>query len=321
MDLILNFLLVLFLSFSLSIILNSIVLKYARKYSIYDVPNKRSSHLQLTPRLGGLVFFFIFLIGTLTLSVDLKARITILVGSTMLLLVGLFDDLRSVSPRFKLIVQIMSIVLLTWFYSDSIEVFRTQSVFHIIHADLFLFLVTSFFLVFLNAVNLIDGINGLAALISLNFFICSTFFFYQIGCFSNAFESLMIIGSILAFLFFNFSKNRKLFMGDSGSLLLAFVTCSISLEMIHATCCLGANNQFTVNQLTLLLVALFSYPIFDLFRVIFIRVKKRTGIFQADRNHLHHFFIDKLKKSHVFSSISLAALHMLLILTTYFFIS
>jgi UDP-N-acetylmuramyl pentapeptide phosphotransferase/UDP-N-acetylglucosamine-1-phosphate transferase len=164
--------------------------------------------------------------------------------------------------------------------------------------------------------NLIDGINGLAALISLNFFALISILFFEVKSISFAYLSLVIIGSLLAFLRFNFSRKRKIFMGDCGSLILGLMMVCFSLELMR-TIGTHVTQRFSGNQLTLLLMALFSFPIFDLFRVIFIRLRMRKSIFQADRNHLHHYFIDRLGKTHLVASMSLFTIHLVLIVLTF----
>jgi UDP-N-acetylmuramyl pentapeptide phosphotransferase/UDP-N-acetylglucosamine-1-phosphate transferase len=124
---------------------------------------------------------------------------------------------------------------------------------------------------------------------------------------------------MIAFLFFNLSYRHKVFMGDCGSLLLGFLMCGFSLQLMEASCCDPALQQVSGNELALVFLALFSLPVVDLFRVIFVRLLKRKPIFGADRNHLHHLLLDKLNgRAHIYTAMLLFFIHLTLILLALF---
>ena len=229
---------------------------------------------------------------------------------------GLYDDLRSVKPVLKLVSQMLALLGMVYFYHDAIERFRLHTIFEFISADLFNVLVFCFFLVLINAVNLMDGIDGLAALVSINFFSVMAIIFFRSNHHHFSILSLVIIGSLMAFLFFNFSRKFKIFMGDCGSLFMGFLMCCFALQLMASSCCDPVMDELSGNQLTYVFAALFSLPIFDLLRVIFIRILNGKPIFQADRNHLHHFISDKMGKSHVFTAALLCSIHLSLIILT-----
>ena len=208
----------------------------------------------------------------------------------------------------------LALLGMVYFYHDAIERFRLHTIFEFISADLFNVLVFCFFLVLINAVNLMDGIDGLAALVSINFFSVMAIIFFRSNHHHFSILSLVIIGSLMAFLFFNFSRKFKIFMGDCGSLFMGFLMCCFALQLMASSCCDPAMEQLSGNQLTYVFAALFSLPIFDIFRVIFLRMANGKPIFQADRNHLHHFISDKMGKSHVFTAVLLCAVHLSLII-------
>jgi UDP-N-acetylmuramyl pentapeptide phosphotransferase/UDP-N-acetylglucosamine-1-phosphate transferase len=293
-----------------------LLILFAQRNQLYDIPNKRSSHVLLVPRIGGIGFFTAFTVYVTYAQNDFDPWLlyVMLFGATFLFVVGLYDDLRSVKPVLKLVSQMLALLGMVYFYHDAIERFRLHTIFEFISADLFNVLVFCFFLVLINAVNLMDGIDGLAALVSINFFSVMAIIFFRSNHHHFSILSLVIIGSLMAYLFFNFSRKFKIFMGDCGSLFMGFLMCCFALQLMASSCCDPAMEQLSGNQLTYVFAALFSLPIFDIFRVIFLRMANGKPIFQADRNHLHHFISDKMGKSHVFTAVLLCAVHLSLII-------
>jgi UDP-N-acetylmuramyl pentapeptide phosphotransferase/UDP-N-acetylglucosamine-1-phosphate transferase len=310
----------LFFVFALSLIGSiacmPILISLARRNKLFDIPNLRSSHVQLVPRIGGVAFFIALLVYIIQArkEFDVNGFGFMAMGASLLFTIGLYDDVKSVRPLLKLLSQIMALLGIVGFYQESIDRFRLHSVFEILPAGVFLFLVFSFFLVLINAINLMDGIDGLAALISINFFSVMAIFFYRSNHHHFSLLSLVILGSIMAFLFFNFSARYKVFMGDCGSLLLGFLMCSFSLQLMDSSCCDPTMHDLSGNQLTYVFLALFSLPVFDLLRVVLIRSVKGQPVFHADRNHLHHIIIDKMGKSHAFTAGLLFVIHLSIIL-------
>ncbi len=307
-------------SFIFSMVTIPLLIGYAHQKQLFDIPNIRSSHFHLVPRIGGVVFFLAVALYFVIAGKEFDGGClgSIFIGEALLFVIGLYDDVRSVRPLFKLLVQIIALLGIVGFYLDAIEGFRLHSVFEFLPPSVFQVLVFYFFLVHINAINLMDGIDGLAALISINFFSVMAIFFYQSNHHHFSLLSLVILGSIIAFLFFNFSARYKVFMGDCGSLLLGFLMCSFSLQLMDSSCCDPAMQNLSGNQLTYVFLALFSLPIFDLMRVVFIRIAQGKSIFHADRNHLHHIIIDNMGKSHAFTAGLLFVIHLSIILLALF---
>jgi UDP-GlcNAc:undecaprenyl-phosphate GlcNAc-1-phosphate transferase len=308
------------LSLSGSIVSMPILIGFARRNKLFDIPNTRSSHDMLIPRIGGVSFFIAVVVYFLQAREEFDALGLgyIFVGAALLFFIGLYDDVRSVRPLFKLLAQIVALLGVVGFYYDAIERFRIHSVFELLPPGIFQVLVFGFFIVLINAINLMDGIDGLAALISINFFSVMAFVFYRSNHHHFSILSLVILGSIIAFLFFNLSSRYKVFMGDCGSLFLGFLMCSFSLQLMESSCCDPAMHDLSGNQLTYVFLALFSLPVVDLMRVVLIRLIKGKHVFHADRNHLHHLIIDKMGKSHVFTAVLLFICHLSCILIALF---
>jgi UDP-GlcNAc:undecaprenyl-phosphate GlcNAc-1-phosphate transferase len=302
-----------------SIVCMPILIGFARRKKLFDIPNTRSSHVLLVPRIGGITFFIPVVVYFIEARdvFDLSGLGYIALGASLLFTIGLYDDVRSVRPLFKLLSQVIALLGIVGFYHDAIDRFRLHSVFEYLPPGLFQLLVFCFFLVLINAINLMDGIDGLAALISINFFSVMAFVFYRSNHHHFSILSLVILGSIIAFLFFNLSARYKVFMGDCGSLLLGFLMCSFSLQLMDSSCCDPAMDDLSGNELTYVFLALFSLPVVDLMRVVLIRIAKGKHVFQADRNHLHHLIIDKMGKSHVFTAVLLFSCHLVIILLSF----
>jgi len=297
-----------------------LLIGYARRNKLFDIPNLRSSHIQLVPRIGGVTFFIALVVYMIQARKEFDGYGLgfMVMGSSLLFTIGLYDDVKSVRPLFKLGAQIIALLGIVGFYHDSIDRFRLHSVFELLPPSVFQVLVFCFFLVLINAINLMDGIDGLAALISINFFSVMAIFFYRSNHHHFSILSLVILGSIIAFLFFNFSTRHKVFMGDCGSLLLGFLMCSVSLQLMDSSCCDPAMHDLSGNQLTYVFLALFSLPVADLIRVVVTRIANGKPVFQADRNHLHHIIIDKMGKSHAFTAGLLFVIHLSIILLALF---
>jgi len=148
-----------------------------------------------------------------------------------------------------------------------------------------------FLLALVNAFNLIDGIDGLTAITGIIVASFYSYMFYQLGYFYYLYISITTIASLLAFLRFNFSVTKKIFMGDTGSLTIGLVLGLLTLKLMSSDTIYTALN-FNQEQLPLLLLGVLFVPILDMCRVMLIRFFKGVSMFKPDRNHLHHIIVD-----------------------------
>lgn len=279
--------------FVLSVFFIKQIIKNASRFGLSDVPNERSSHSKITPRGAGIgfggAFFISLLLWDFSFFVD---NGLVFLAIFLVFLIGILDDHKDASPKAKFYVIFISALLV---YFSDIYIFSLGKYFNY---DFFLWYFavpfTMFaFAGFTNALNLIDGIDGLAASISI--IILSSFLY--IG---YKYEDYLIISicsscivSLLAFLIFNWNP-ASIFMGDSGSLFLGFIislVAVISIKYIHPV---------TV-------VYLSAIPILDTLVVMIRRVRKGTSPFSPDKTHIHHilltFFQKKVKKTVFFISL------------------
>lgn len=256
-----------------------ILMKFANKIGLMDIPNERSVHKKPIPRGAGLAFILaVFVILFIFDFEYLKTYYYIYMAIAIVFLAGVWDDLKDISPKIKFIFIFFSSIVL---YFNDVAIFSLGTYFdyEIVLPGWLVFPFTFFAIAgYTNALNLMDGLDGLAASISIVILVT----FLAIGLEHNdeliiSLSSFFIV-TLLAFLLFNWNP-AKVFMGDSGSL---------SLGMVIAV--LGINStQYIAPTAVLFIVAL---PILDTFIVMIRRIRRHTSPFNADKNHMHHFLFN-----------------------------
>ena len=270
----------------LNILLFSFLIKIFTKIKIIDVPDfSRKIHTSSVPLAGGtlfiinifLYFFFeIFIFENTTYFQGYKEILSFLICSFLIYLVGLYDDKYSLRPNTKLIlVTIIVTICISISKTFQLDFISFLFIEKIVYLENFGIIFTIFcFLVFINAFNMIDGVNGLS---TTYFFICLTYL--TLLNFNLNFFLFFTIPSI-CFLYFNF-KN-KAFLGDNGSLLLGFVLSCLFIKTYN-------QKIIFADQIVLLMIL----PGIDMLRVAIIRIFRKKHPFVADKNHLHHLILNK----------------------------
>lgn len=288
-----------FLSLVLGMLIVPKILLISYKKRLFDQPDCRKIHTMPIPRLGGISFFPVILM-TLCFILgvrfyagypveDLPANefLFFTVGGMMLFLVGVADDLTGVGYRYKFLVQILAALLIVlpgeWFNSldGLLGIYGLSMPLGI--------LFTLFVVVYItNAINLIDGIDGLASGLS-----CISLFVLGFMCMVEGDEVYALLafstfGVIVPFWFYNVFGNakrgHKLFMGDTGSLILGYI---ISLLVIHLSRIDLAGKTTSQTNLALAFSTL-VVPLFDVVRVVIHRLREKKNPFLPDKNHFHH---------------------------------
>jgi len=265
--------------FFISLVSIYILTKYAYKIGLVDIPNERSMHQAPTPRGAGIAFVLsVFLILLLFDFEHFKTYYYIYFSIAIVFMVGVWDDVKNITPKTKFIFIFFSVLFL--FLNDfAIYSLGTYFGYEIILPVWFVFPFTFFAIAgFTNALNLMDGLDGLAASISIVIFVT----FLAIGI-EHRDELLISLSSfftvtLLAFLLFNWTP-AKVFMGDSGSLSLGMV---IAILTIHAT-------QYITPASALFIIAM---PLLDTFIVMTRRIQRHRSPLKADKNHMHHFLFN-----------------------------
>lgn len=274
------------ISMVLSAIFTPVVKKIAFKFKVLDIPkDKRKIHKKPTPLLGGLAIYGSFVLTLIFKSGTLsKAELGIIFGATIIVIGGILDDRYDIKPRYKLIFQILATGVLILF---GVKItFITNPLFtsnQYLDIGLISIPITILWVIGItNALNLIDGLDGLAAGVAL----ISSITIFIIAIINNRVDAAILTailsGAILGFLPYNFNP-ASIFMGDTGAQLLGFLLAAISMG--------GTIKSAAAFAIAVPILAL-GIPIYDtIFAVIRRKVNGRP-IMQADRGHLHHRLID-----------------------------
>ncbi|MDR3562529.1 MAG: MraY family glycosyltransferase [Negativicutes bacterium] len=254
---------------------------FAVKAGALDAPDDRKVHTRPIPRMGGLAIYLAFILAVLA-SLHLNHEILgLLLGGTVILIVGVVDDLWQISPKVKLLGQIAAALVLV-FFNIRIE-WLTNPFGEMIYLDYFSIPLTVLWVVSLtNTVNLIDGLDGLAAGVSTIASVTILLVALQQSFWIIAILTAALAGSALGFLQHNFNP-AKIFMGDTGSMFLGYMLAAISI--------LGAVKSAATIALFVPIVAL-GLPIMDTAFAIIRRYSSGRPIFKPDKGHLHHRLLE-----------------------------
>ena len=290
----LQFIFYFFGTFMLSYFLIPKIRAKALKLNLKDTPDIRSSHTMPVPTFGGVVFYISYiLILFFAQSLDSNhVSITLIASISILFFTGLLDDLRNLSPKIKFLCQIIGVALLM--FQPDFRILSFHGFMGIYEIPLYVSVGGSMFFLLglINAFNLIDGIDGLTGITGVIVASFYSYMLYNLGYFFYLSISLATIATLLAFLRFNFSNKRKIFMGDTGSLVIGLVLGILTLKLLSVADDAYSSLSFYRAQLPLFLIAVLFVPLLDTMRVMFLRLTSGVSMFKPDRNHLHHIIVD-----------------------------
>ena len=275
------FYLLLLLCFISSILLTPVIKKLAFKIGATDKPNQRKVHQKIMPRLGGLAIYLSFVIGVLIAqpaSPYPNTLSAIMVGSFIIIVTGVLDDMYELSAKVKLIGQLVATLIVVFWGGVQVEFINLPFSNGVLEFGFLSIPITILWIVGItNAINLIDGLDGLAAGVSSIALITISIMAILIP---NPFVVILgtiLLASTLGFLIFNFHP-AKIFMGDTGALFLGFMIAVLSL--------LGFKN---VTMISLIIpIIILGVPISDTIYAILRRIVNKRPISAPDKSHLHH---------------------------------
>ena len=277
-----------FTSLFLSLILTPLSAKIAHRVDAIDQPNQRSVHQRAMPRLGGLGMAIALCVSVL-LFIPVDTFITgFLAGFALIVAIGIADDILEVKTRYKLVGQIASILLFIavsgYQVSSFGNLFGTGEIEFGVVAPLVTLLCM---LAIMNALNLSDGLDGLAGGIT----VIATIFLGALAIRTGSWQTLGILialaGAVVGFLRYN-SHPARMFMGDTGSLMLGYTLAVCCVSLVS-----GLDAADGMKSLAPVTVAIVLYlPLFDALIVMLRRIVNRQGAFSADNTHLHHNLIE-----------------------------
>ncbi|SEU09396.1 UDP-GlcNAc:undecaprenyl-phosphate GlcNAc-1-phosphate transferase [Salinibacillus kushneri] len=274
------------LSLVFSLILTPLVKKLAIKINAVDQPNERKVHKRVMPRMGGLAIYVSFLLGVLILSPEGIHIWPVMIGATFIVILGLLDDLYQLSAGIKFGGHLIAAftVVLSGIQIDFITIpFGPRIEFGLWSIPISVLWIVAI----TNAINLIDGLDGLASGVSAIALITISGMALSMGSIFVAFLGLLLLGSTLGFLFYNFNP-AKIFLGDTGSYFLGYMISVLSI--------LGLFKNLTFFSIIVPIIIL-GVPLVDTTFAIIRRMVKGNPLSAPDKSHLHHCLI-RLGYSH-----------------------
>ncbi|NDP21556.1 MAG: undecaprenyl/decaprenyl-phosphate alpha-N-acetylglucosaminyl 1-phosphate transferase [Paludibacter sp.] len=270
-----------------------LVLNIAKNRNFVVKPNKRTSHEGIIPNIGGINIFISFLLTVFMFSYGIISELQFtIIGVFIILIVGFVDDLIDVKPLWKLIGELTSAFFLI--VVSDVRLSSLHGFLGVYELSVMVSYSLSFFvfIVIINSLNLIDGVDGLASGLGILYCIFFAAYFHLTGNINLAISAYAMIGSLTVFFIYNvFGKKSKIFMGDSGSLLLGYMIALYVFEF----CKLNVNNSilpvYNMSAAPAVAVCVLSIPLFDTIRVMLTRIKKGVSPFHPDKNHIHHLLL------------------------------
>lgn len=265
-----------------------VIINISRLLKIEKSPEARSAHTRSTPVLGGIAIFAGMTLGYFIWGPEGETNLhhLMMVGIILLFFTGVKDDILVIAPMKKLLAQLVAAGLVVigadLRISDFFGILGIHEINYIVSVGLTIFI----FIALTNAINLIDGIDGLAGGIGLMASLIFGGWFLLNGQYAFAIMAASLSGSLMAFLRFNFSRTSKIFMGDTGSLILGFVLTIFAVKFIHFNTSAGALLDAPILAICVLIV-----PIFDTLRIFIYRMAQGRSPMAADKNHFHHLLI------------------------------
>lgn len=293
------------ISFTVTYLAIPAIIRVAENKKLYDVPNERKIHKSLITSLGGLGIFAGFILACLfCISFNVAAEFQYFLAAVIVLFfLGLKDDILIISPSKKFIGQVIAAFLII--NKGGVQL-KSMYGFMGIHEvpEMFSLVLTYFtVIVIINSFNLIDGVDGLAGTLGIIAASLFGFYFLKTDMAAYAILAFSLAGSLAAFLIFNYHP-AKIFMGDTGSMLIGMVNAILVIKFIEVAP--GAHVAMPVSAAPAIGFAVLLVPLMDTLRVFGIRIFHQRSPFSPDRNHIHHLMLDR-GWSHNTVTLSLAA--------------
>lgn len=279
----------LIIGFILVLIVIPPIIRVAFAKHLFEPFEERKIHSKIVPPLGGIAIFIGFTISSslATDGLSFDSLKYIIVSAILMFFIGLKDDLLDISARKKLVVQIIAAIILITLgdirFTNLHGILGAHDIGYITSITLTLFVMV----VIVNAFNLIDGIDGLASGLTI---LAATIFgvwFYLAGYIQYSIISFALVGSVAGFFLFNvFGNSNKLFMGDTGSLIIGVILSVLVIEFNEFN--IIKTTPFAIGSAPSVSFAIIIVPLIDTLRVMVIRIAQRKSPFTADQNHIHH---------------------------------
>jgi len=283
-------------SFFIGLCFMPLVINIAKKRNFVVKPNKRTSHEGAIPNIGGLNIFISFLLTVFIFSYEIISELQFsILGVFIILIVGFVDDLIDIKASWKLIGEVASAFFLI--VVSNIRLTNLHGFLGILNLSLPVSYLLSFFVfvVIINALNLIDGIDGLASGLGILYCLFFAIYFSLTDNPNLAISAFAMAGSLAVFFLYNvFGTKSKIFMGDSGSLLLGYMITLYVFEFCEMNAfpiLRHIPQNLQMSAAPAVAICVLSIPLFDTLRVMLTRIKKGVSPFHPDKNHIHHLLL------------------------------
>lgn len=303
-----------FLALVLAIITIPPIIRVAKAKKLFDELNERKIHTRKVPVFGGIAIFIAFTLSTIisTNGFNIDSLKYILAAIIILFFTGLKDDILVISANTKFIIQLLAALMLI--VMGNIRITDFQWVFRVREIGYPLSVAVSLLLIMatVNAYNFIDGIDGLASGLGIFASVIFGSWFYLAGDIPWSIMSFALAGSLSGFFVFNvFGKTNKLFMGDSGSLIIGLITSVLVIRFVEMNHDLSSFPAVYASPAVAF--AIMFIPLFDLVRVFVIRISQKRSPFFADNRHIHHQML-RLVRSHLTITLIFLTVNLLIVL-------
>ncbi len=280
------------ISFTIAVLTFPVLIKLLYKWKLFDSPGLHKIHSSFRPSMGG-ICIMLGVAFTLLISFPLTQWIAMkyfFVALAVIFITGLRDDILTLSPSQKLLGQLLPIIILVVFNEAYLQSFYEMN--HSLWPLWLRWIVTIFTLIILtNAYNLIDGLDGLAGTVALVILSVFGAWFFLTDNFYLSVLAFAFAGAIVGFLLFNWQPS-KIFMGDTGTLAIGFVISYLAINFINKNYAYDALSTFHFTASISTCICILVIPVFDTARVIILRLRKGQSPFKADKNHIHHQFLN-----------------------------
>ena len=301
-------------SFVIGFLFMPLVLKIAKEKHFVVRPNKRMCHTGEVPDIGGIDICFSFLLSFMLFDYAMLGEYPFFLGGILVIvMVGFIDDILVLSPFAKLCGEVLAGIALIGFSDQRIT--HLHGLFGIGEIGIIPSYLLSFFVLIalINALNLIDGVDGLASGLGILYCLFFAVYFSLTGDSHWAILAICLVGSLAVFFLYNvFGHKSKIFMGDSGSLLLGYMLTTLVFYFCEQNAYHRVPEALHMSAAPAVAICLLTVPLFDMLRVSLTRIRHHKSPFLPDKNHIHHLLL-RTGLSHVQTTCVLLAVSLLFI--------
>jgi len=311
-------LLVFAVAFLTSLFIFPLAMRFAVKHNIVDNPNARKLQRSPVPVFGGVVVYAGILVGTQVLWLFMPSDMLQwgIMAMTIMLLIGIWDDIKDISVALRFLIEILMVgtfITLTGLYIDGLS-----GLWGIEELSPWLGIPFSIFVGvgIINAINMIDGVDGYSSGYGMLSCACLALAFYAVWDPKMVCMALIVIGALLPFFMHNvFGQYSRMYIGDGGTLMLGMVLVTMAFYSLSSNTQMDHLDEKGI-CVPAFILAVGSIPIFDTLRVMSQRMMRGRSPFKPDKTHLHHLFID-MRFSHLGASLCILAINLMVVFFWY----